>query len=241
MLNTRHAFSPISQRSISTPSQIKTPFFRTTLVQVPIPSKPIKTVYPIQRRVLRDSRTANHLNLKNYLKMAQLAPASRTTSQQKIKPQLAVSSSLTILPTSMPMHNPTSSANRARQFRSRSLKPNVLKATAPGTGSISKSKVGLDRIIPPVYPRIARESGWEGTVLVRVVVQPDGSPDSIKIRKSSGYPVLDHAAIDAIKKWRFLPAKDGNFSIRSVVEIPINFDLKTTRIIEVMNKDLHPW
>jgi len=105
----------------------------------------------------------------------------------------------------------------------------VLKALAPGSSGISKSKVGLGRTIPPIYPRIARESGWEGTVLVRVAVQPDGSPGLIKVRKSSGHEVLDKAAIEAVKKWKFSPAKDGNIPVRSVVEIPINFDLRKQR------------
>ena len=100
------------------------------------------------------------------------------------------------------------------------------KAGATGMNSISKSKVGLGRTIPPVYPRIARESGWEGTVLIRVAVQPDGSPESVRIRRSSGHAVLDNAAVEAVKKWRFSPAKDGNIPIRSIVEIPINFDLR---------------
>ncbi len=78
---------------------------------------------------------------------------------------------------------------------------------------------------PPVYPRIARESGWEGTVLIRVVVLADGNPGSISVHKSSGHAVLDEAAIEAVKKWKFTPAKDGNIPVRSVVEIPINFDL----------------
>ncbi len=239
LLKTRRQAPPIPQPTIPTLQPLKTPTVRTTTTQVAAPLKRQKMVPPLQRQMLRDSRATDHLQLKNYFKVAQRAPASRPTSQP-IKPQLDVSSSSPFLPTHMPTRTLTTWNSRATPALHRSLTPHVLKAMAPGTGSISKSKTGFGQTILPVYPRIARESGWEGTVLVRVTVQPDGSPDSIKVRKSSGHPVLDHAAIDAIKRWRFLPAKDGNIPIRSIVEIPINFDLQTTRIIEVMNKDLHP-
>ncbi len=212
-------------KSIRTPQPPPTPTIRTTLAKISQPSTPIRTTQPMQRQVLRDHHAANNLNLKNYLKVAQRVPSSRSTTQQP-QSHLDVSSASTVLPTNMSTRAPLTMASRTTPSMARSLTPHVLKAQVPGSGSISKSKVGLGRTIPPVYPRIARESGWEGTVLVRVAVQPDGSPDSIKVRKSSGHQILDEAAVEAVKKWRFSPAKDGNIPIRSVVEIPINFDLR---------------
>ncbi len=239
LLQAQRPAPPLPQHTIPTLQPLKTPTARTTLAQVAVPWTGQKMVTPRQRQVLRDNRATDQLYLKNYFKVAQRAPASRTTSQP-VQPQLEVMSLAAPFLTHMPSRNPAIFTSRAPPTIHRSLTPQVLKARAPGTGSISKSKVGFGRTIPPVYPRIARESGWEGTVLVRLSVQPDGSPDFITVRKSSGHPVLDHAAVDAIKRWRFLPAKDGNIPIRSIVEIPINFDLKTTKIIEVMNKDLRP-
>ena len=58
------------------------------------------------------------------------------------------------------------------------------------------------------------------------MVQPSGFPETISIKKTSGHTVLDNAAIEAIQKTRFIPAKDGNIPVRSIVEIPIKFDLK---------------
>jgi len=239
LLHARRPAPPMPQHMIPTLQQLKTPTVQATIAQVAAPLTRQTRGTPLRRQVLRDSRAANHFHQKNYFKVAQRAPASRTTSQPST-PQVDVSSSSPILLTNMSTRTPATLPSRATPAIHRSLTPHVLKAMAPGTGGISQSKVGFGRTIPPVYPRIAQESGWEGTVLVRVAVQPDGSPDSITVRKSSGHPVLDHAAMDAIKKWRFLPAKDGNIPIRSMVNIPINFDIKTTRVIEVMNKDLRP-
>ena len=77
----------------------------------------------------------------------------------------------------------------------------------------------------PLYPRIARESGWEGTVMVRMLITTDGTASQIAIRKSSGHPLLDKAAQEAVKRWTFRPGKDGNIPIPKWVDIPIKFDL----------------
>jgi len=79
----------------------------------------------------------------------------------------------------------------------------------------------------PLYPRVARESGWEGTVIVRTLITTDGIPSQVEIRKSCGHEALDLAAQEAVKTWKFQPAKDGNFPIAKWVDIPIKFDLNS--------------
>jgi periplasmic protein TonB len=225
MLKAQRSVIPTPPPPVPIQKPVKTPTVPLTMAQVAVPQKPREQAKPIERTPLRDTRADNHVDLKNYLKVAQRTPVSRSNSQP-MTPQLDASFSATPLPTHIPSPNTTPIPSQAPQVATRSLTPNVLKAMVPGAGKISKSKVGLGRTIPPVYPRIARESGWEGTVVVRVAIQPDGHPEMIEVRKSSGYPVLDEAAVDAVKKWLFSPAKDGNIPIRSVVEIPINFDLR---------------
>lgn len=77
----------------------------------------------------------------------------------------------------------------------------------------------------PPYPQFAREQGWEGTVILRIRVNHGGSVDSVNTQKSSGFPILDESAMHSVKSWRFEPAKDGEFSISSTVDLPIRFDL----------------
>jgi protein TonB len=74
---------------------------------------------------------------------------------------------------------------------------------------------------------MARESGWEGTVIVRTFIDTNGVPNQVTIRKSSGHPTLDQAAQEAVKIWTFQPAKDGNIPITKWVDIPIKFDLNS--------------
>ena len=77
----------------------------------------------------------------------------------------------------------------------------------------------------PVYPRRAREMGWQGTVLLRVEVNPDGSVGEVEIRRTSGHISLDQAAAKAAKTWRFEPPADGGFAMAAVVDVPVRFDL----------------
>lgn len=78
---------------------------------------------------------------------------------------------------------------------------------------------------PPVYPPAARKAGWEGRVTVRVLIDADGSAASVAVRESSGYEVLDEAAVKAIKKWRFSPAKQRGQAIASFHDIRVRFRL----------------
>lgn len=80
--------------------------------------------------------------------------------------------------------------------------------------------------IKPKYPRIAKKNGYEGTVLLKVEILKDGNVGKINIATSSGYALLDQAAIESIQKWKFSPAKKHNKCIDQWVQLPINFDLK---------------
>lgn len=78
---------------------------------------------------------------------------------------------------------------------------------------------------PPFYPETARRSGWEGKVIVRVEVSAEGVPTSVTLAKSSGYGVLDQAALRSVKGWRFQPRTIGGVAMEGVVEVPVSFSL----------------
>ncbi|MER3447592.1 MAG: hypothetical protein C4291_12500 [Candidatus Dadabacteria bacterium] len=77
----------------------------------------------------------------------------------------------------------------------------------------------------PNYPMIARRSGYEGVVLLRVFVLENGRVGKIELEKSSGYGILDKSAIDAVKDWVFIPGKRNGVPISSWVTVPIRFEL----------------
>ncbi len=77
----------------------------------------------------------------------------------------------------------------------------------------------------PPYPQVARTQGWEGIVVLRIVVGAGGDVENVKTQTSSRYPALDESAAQSIKTWRFDPAKDGEFPIAAAVDVPIRFSL----------------
>lgn len=77
----------------------------------------------------------------------------------------------------------------------------------------------------PPYPLAARRQGIEGRVLLDVHVRPDGTCAEVRIRASSGHRLLDQAALDAVRRWRFLPARRGARTVDSWVVVPIRFHL----------------
>jgi len=81
----------------------------------------------------------------------------------------------------------------------------------------------------PIYPDAARRDGREGHVLLRVLIDDQGKTKSVAINRSSGSDALDQAATEAIKLWRFHPARAGDKPVESWVSIPIEFQLKDSR------------
>lgn len=79
---------------------------------------------------------------------------------------------------------------------------------------------------PPAYPLAARRRGIEGTVLVRAEIAAGGECLRAELKKSSGAEVLDQAALEAVKKWRFVPARRGSQAVVAWVEVPITFKLE---------------
>jgi protein TonB len=78
----------------------------------------------------------------------------------------------------------------------------------------------------PEYPSLAMRRGWEGTVLLRVHVLASGKPGEIQLQKSSGRDQLDDAALAAVKRWSFVPAKQGDVAVDGWVSVPIDFKIK---------------
>lgn len=77
----------------------------------------------------------------------------------------------------------------------------------------------------PKYPSVATSRGWEGVVHLLVKVSVEGDSEEVTVQRSSGYDVLDEAAVEAVEKWKFIPAKRGDTPIASSVIVPINFIL----------------
>lgn len=54
------------------------------------------------------------------------------------------------------------------------------------------------------YPPLARQRGWEGTVLLALRIASDGQLDKVRVERSSGYAVLDHSALNSLSRLGYL-------------------------------------
>ena len=78
----------------------------------------------------------------------------------------------------------------------------------------------------PGYPSLSRRMGEEGRVLLRVHVAAGGTAKSVVLHKSSGYDRLDQVALNTVRKWKFVPARQGDKPVDAWVIVPIQFSLK---------------
>lgn len=79
---------------------------------------------------------------------------------------------------------------------------------------------------PTFYPQLARKKGWEGKVKLEAALGKDGRIGKVKPIQSSGYKVLDDAAIKAVKKWRYQPATQDGKPIEWTLLITVPFRLE---------------
>jgi len=95
----------------------------------------------------------------------------------------------------------------------------------PGKGGSGVGSPRYGQNPKPVYPLEARQKGHQGKVVLTVKILPNGRVGEVQVDKSSGYETLDHAAVEAVKKWKFIPAKKEGVAILCWVSIPFRFQL----------------
>lgn len=77
-----------------------------------------------------------------------------------------------------------------------------------------------------IYPLAALRMGLQGRVVLNVEVLADGSCGQVKLQQGSGHDMLDQAAMQAVKDWRFIPARQGNRAITKWFTFGVTYSLK---------------
>lgn len=77
----------------------------------------------------------------------------------------------------------------------------------------------------PAYPLMSRNRGESGKVLLLVQVTAHGTAAQVEIKQGCGFPRLDQAALNAVRNWRFVPARRGDEAVAASVVVPITFRL----------------
>lgn len=105
-------------------------------------------------------------------------------------------------------------------------------ATPPSENAIAATTAGAvaqdlktSNRVEPTYPSASRRAGEEGTVRLKVLVDEKGRPKDVAVATSSGFARLDQAAMEAVRKWRFVAATDGASPISAWTQVAITFRL----------------
>ncbi len=79
---------------------------------------------------------------------------------------------------------------------------------------------------PITYPRWAMRQGWQGTLILAVEILENGTVGRWQVTRSTGYRLLDKAAVKAVREWRFEPAKKEGKPFVACIQIPVHFTLE---------------
>jgi protein TonB len=77
------------------------------------------------------------------------------------------------------------------------------------------------RDVKPVYPPIARQAGVTGVVILEVVIDADGNVAEGRVLRS--IPLLDQAALDAVKEWKYVPTQLNGTPTPVIMTVAVNF------------------
>lgn len=187
------------------------------------PSNPLETVPP---RAIPKAKAATRNPVKEAMSpprkaaAAQLAPAGHPSPKPESNPSVGSEPANTILGPSN-----TSEDNPAETFSALGGRNDAAGTLQDGGTTVVEAKPLYRQNAPPTYPRLARRKGYEGKVLMDVLVSADGDVADIKIATSSGYRILDRAALKAVQAWRFEPGHRVGQKVAMWVKVPIRFRL----------------
>ncbi|HET7095752.1 MAG TPA: energy transducer TonB [Casimicrobiaceae bacterium] len=105
--------------------------------------------------------------------------------------------------------------------------PRAQAASGPEPPPVTPPRFNADYLQNPAppYPRIARQLGERGKVMLRVLVSSEGLPERVELKTSSGSSRLDESALETVKHWKFVPARQGEQNVSAWVIVPIVFAL----------------
>jgi len=94
------------------------------------------------------------------------------------------------------------------------------------TGLISPKPQAAHANAKPRYPDLARKRGQQGLVRVLAQIDEQGVPTDVTIAQSSGYSLLDDAALNAVRKWQFTPGMLNGLPVRGSAAVSVEFRLQ---------------
>jgi TonB family protein len=103
------------------------------------------------------------------------------------------------------------------------MRPEALAAAKAAAGSNGHPDSGCAK---PIYPKESLRFEQQGKVELEFLIDTDGSVVDSRIKKSSGFPILDTAAIDGLSKCRFRAVTQDDKPVRQWVKVAYVFSLE---------------
>lgn len=219
------AFSALHQQLMQLPLETIPEPITVSLIGAPqaTPQKP----KPQAELTPKVERTVKPKTIEKKLTQRQAKPVPTVRKTPVSKPVIERSQAFSHAPATpveqtSPLVTETSSKPTAKSAATSITKP---ASDAPSFQSPSFNAAYLDNPAPN-YPSVSRRLGEQGKVLLHVQVTADGIAASVTLQNSSGYARLDQAALAAVKKWRFVPAKRGGQAVSASVVVPVSFSIE---------------
>jgi protein TonB len=196
---------------------------------LPVPPEPVVTPEPVKPKALVKPKA------KTQPLLAKPADAPEPLTR-------TVSASVTQLQEEAPAAGPAPAQNPADETRGALAAPpqlaNAAGAANAGAANAAGEGAPLGPVIPPShadylsnprpdYPAQSRAQGEQGVVFLAVGVSAEGATRSVALHKSCGHERLDQAAMNAVRRWRFVPARQGGQPVAGAVIVPIRFKLRS--------------
>jgi protein TonB len=77
--------------------------------------------------------------------------------------------------------------------------------------------------VPPVYPDVAKQARIQGVVVLEATIDPSGRVDNVRVLR--GIPMLNEAAVDAVRKWTYSPTLLNGVPVPVIMTVTVNFTL----------------
>ncbi len=171
-------------------------------VVMEMPAPPAPVTQPVKRKA--QNLTRELPAIKTLAQPLEPSPAMTQAAPSEAPPSLAAAGS------------PSSPASSGAQ---------TTRAATPAQLSLPSTDADYLNNPAPPYPRASRRMGEQGTVVLRVFINTEGRAEQAEIRTSSGYTRLDEAALETVKRWRYVPGKRAGVPEPMWFNVPIRFVL----------------
>ena len=161
---------------------------------------------PLLTKTTLASLTVRHKDSNN-----QSTPASKSNTQ-KVAPKLTTPDSLHV--------------EKIKSEFTRGASKRKLREISTETSELLQASLGKRLSEYFHYPRLARKNGWQGQVKLSLRIEGSGRLSNIQLRRSSGYPSLDNAALNSLQKAAYLPdAKSWLQGMHYDIVVPVEYHL----------------